>query len=116
MAIVQELFEREGRAPHFMFNHLSSKVFLSYSLRASHLMLNHLSLAFVVKHDMNANIREEIANIPADTLVRVMANTRNRIIQCMDNEGRHPPDVIFKTVQNKTLNVYYHYETKIKLL
>ena len=35
--------------------------------------------------DLKANIREEIANIPADTLVWVMANARNRFIQCMDN-------------------------------
>ena len=42
--------------------------------------------------------REEIANIPADTLVRVMANTRNRFIQYMDNGGCHLPDVIFKTM------------------
>ena len=48
--------------------------------------------------DLKANIREEIGNIPADTLVRVMANTRNRYMQCMDNGGRHLPDMIFKTV------------------
>ena len=41
---------------------------------------------------------EKIVNIPADMLVRVMANTRNWFIQCMDNGGRHLPDVIFKTV------------------
>ena len=45
--------------------------------------------------DLKANIREEIVNIPADTLVRVMANTINRFIQCKDNGGRHLPDVIF---------------------
>ena len=65
---------------------------------------------------MKANIREEIADIPVDTLLRVTANTRNQFIQCMDNGARHLPDVIFKTVQNKTLNVYYLYETKINLL
>ena len=56
-----------------------------------------VSLPFVAKHDLNTNIR---ANIPADTLVRVMANTRNLFIQCMHmhNGGRHLPDVIFKTV------------------
>ena len=43
MAIVQELSEREGRAPHLMFHYLSSKVFLSSSLRASHLMFHYLS-------------------------------------------------------------------------
>ena len=33
IAIVQELSEREGRAPHLMFHYLSSKVILSPSLR-----------------------------------------------------------------------------------
>ena len=64
--------------------------------------------------DLKVNICAEIGNIPADTLVRVMANTRNRYMQCMDNGGRHLPDMIFKTVGNKTLNMYYHYETKLK--
>ena len=57
-----------------------------------------VSIPFEVKQDLKANIREEIANIPADTLVRVMANTRNRFIQCMGNGGRQVPDVICKTV------------------
>ena len=56
------------------------------------------SLPFVVKHDLKANLREEIANIPADTLVGVMANTRNQFIQYMDNGGRHLTGMIFKTV------------------
>ncbi|QQP37514.1 Transposable element Tc3 transposase [Caligus rogercresseyi] len=34
----------------------------------------------------------------ADTLVRFMANTRNRYIQCMDNGGRHLSDMIVKTM------------------
>ena len=48
--------------------------------------------------DLKANIRKEIANILADTLVRVMANTRNRYMQCMDNGGRHLTNMIFKTM------------------
>ena len=44
-----------------------------------------VSLPFVAKHDLKANIREEIANIPADTLVRVIENTLNRFIQYMNN-------------------------------
>ena len=114
MSIVQELSEREGRTPQLMFHYLSSKVFLSSSQRASHLMFLpfvkgfsvlqstgstlDVSLHFEVKHDLKTNIREEIANIPADTLVRVMENTRNKFIQCMDNGGRHLPDVIFRSV------------------
>ena len=52
--------------------------------------------------------------LPADTLVRVMANTRNRYMQCMDNGGRHLPDMIFKTVWNKTFKMYYQYKTTLK--
>ena len=91
------------RASHLMFHYISSKNFLSSSLQASHLMFYYLfgkgfselqstastldiSLTFVVKHDLKSNIREEIANIPTDTLVRVMANIRNRCIQCMDGQ------------------------------
>ena len=69
-----------------------------------------------MKHDLKANIQEEIANIPADKLVRVMASPRNRFIQCMDNGRRHLPDVMFKTVLNKTLYVYHHYEPKLKVV
>lgn len=48
--------------------------------------------------DLRANIRAEIANITAAMLVRVMNNARNRLRQCMENGGRHLPDIIFKTV------------------
>lgn len=42
-------------------------------------------------------IRTEIHRIPAEMLVRVMRNFRDRLQQCVDNEGQHLPDVIFKT-------------------
>ena len=48
--------------------------------------------------DLKANIQNEIAKIPVDTLVRVMANTQKRYVQCMDNGGRHLPDTIFKSM------------------
>jgi len=114
MAIVQELSEREGRTPQLVsllfvkgFSVLQStgfplEVSLHFVKGFSVLQFTgstlDVSLPFVVKHDLKANIREEIANISADTLVRVMTNTRNRFIQCMDNGGRHLPDVILKTV------------------
>ena len=62
MAIVQELSEREGRAPHLMFHYLSSKVFLSSSLPSSDLMFHYLSskvfLSFSpwVQHGLRSNI------------------------------------------------------------
>ena len=42
-------------------------------------------------------IQEEIANIAPAMLAGVMTNARNRFTQCMENGGRHLPDVIFKT-------------------
>ena len=47
--------------------------------------------------DLNTNIQEEIANIAPAMLAGVMTNARNRSTQCMENGGRHLPDVIFKT-------------------
>ena len=47
--------------------------------------------------DLKTNIQEEIANIAPAMLAGVMTNTRNRFTQCMENGGRHLPDVIFKT-------------------
>lgn len=44
------------------------------------------------------NIRTEIANIPRDMLERVERNFRIRLNQCINNEGRHLQDVLFKTV------------------
>lgn len=48
--------------------------------------------------DLKDNIREEVANIPVDMLERVMRNTRNRFVQCIDNGGRHLADMMFKTM------------------
>ena len=65
---------------------------------------------------LKGNIREEMANVPAGTLVKVMTNTQYRYMQCTDNRGRHLHDMIFKTMQSKTLNMYYYYKTKLKPL
>ena len=48
--------------------------------------------------DLKANIRAEIANISNDMLEKIMSNARSRLTQCIDNGGRHLPDMIFKTV------------------
>ena len=47
--------------------------------------------------DLKTNFQEEIANIAPAMLAGVMTNGRNRFTQCMENGGRHLPDVIFKT-------------------
>lgn len=44
------------------------------------------------------NIRHAVANIPVDMLERVIRNFRVRLTQCIENNGRHLPDIIFKTV------------------
>jgi len=43
------------------------------------------------------NITQAIANILTDVLDRVDRNFRSRLVQCIDDEGRHLTDVIFKT-------------------
>ena len=48
--------------------------------------------------DLQNNIRTQIVNIPRDMLERVERNFRIRLNQCIDNEGRHLQDVLFKTV------------------
>lgn len=47
---------------------------------------------------LKTNICAEIANIPTDMLVRVMLNSRNRYLQCIDNGRCHLRDMIFKNM------------------
>ena len=42
-------------------------------------------------------IREEVAAIPPEMTNTVMENFRERLRQCIANNGRHLSDVIFKT-------------------
>ena len=42
-------------------------------------------------------IREEVAAIPPEMTNRVMENFRERLRQCIANNGRYLSDVIFKT-------------------
>ena len=44
------------------------------------------------------NIRQAVADIPVDTLERMEWNFQERLTQCIDNNGRHLPDIVFKTV------------------
>jgi hypothetical protein len=41
-------------------------------------------------------IREEVATIPPEMINVVMENFRERLRQCIANNGRHLSDVIFK--------------------
>ena len=42
-------------------------------------------------------IRQEIASIPHEMIRRVIDNFRERLQQCVDNNGSHLTDLIFKT-------------------
>jgi hypothetical protein len=44
---------------------------------------------------LNEVITQEVAAIPPEMTRRVMENYRERLSQCIDNEGRHLSDVIF---------------------
>jgi hypothetical protein len=41
-------------------------------------------------------IEENIANIPENTLRRAMQNLQNRLTECVQRNGQHLTDVIFK--------------------
>ena len=43
-------------------------------------------------------IRLEADRIPHDMLDRVMRNIRIRLKQCIDNNGHHLQDILFKTM------------------
>ena len=44
------------------------------------------------------NIRANILQIPVEMLERVHENFRQRLTQCLDCEGRHLADTLFKTM------------------
>lgn len=46
--------------------------------------------------ELKAAIRHEIAEIPQEMTTRVMHNFRVRLQSCIDNDGRHLNDIIFK--------------------
>ena len=47
--------------------------------------------------DLKERIREEINAIPLEMTRRVMENFRERLHQCIANNGHHLSDIIFKT-------------------
>ncbi|PSN52143.1 hypothetical protein C0J52_06461 [Blattella germanica] len=46
--------------------------------------------------DLKQNIRNEVAAIPGVLLQRVMRNFRERLQECVDNNGQHLKDTLFK--------------------
>jgi hypothetical protein len=46
--------------------------------------------------DLEQNIREEVTAVPLTMLQRVMQNFQKRLRECVDNNGRHLTDTIFK--------------------
>jgi hypothetical protein len=46
--------------------------------------------------DLKRNIRDEVAAISPTTLLRVMQNFQKGLRECVDNNGRHLTDTIFR--------------------
>jgi hypothetical protein len=46
--------------------------------------------------DLKQNISEEVAAIPPTMLQRVMQSFQKRLRECVDNNGRHLTDAIFR--------------------
>jgi len=46
--------------------------------------------------DLKVSIREEIATVPQEMLIIVMQNFEERIRTCVQQEGRHLSDIIFR--------------------
>ena len=46
--------------------------------------------------ELKLRIREEIAAIPLEMCLRAAENFRHRLQQCIDADGHHLPDTIFK--------------------
>jgi len=46
--------------------------------------------------DLKQNIREEVAAISPNMLQRVKQNLQKRLGKCVDNNGRHLTDTIFR--------------------
>ena len=66
----------------FLWGYLKSKV---YSNRPQSI------------EELKDAIRQEIASIPHEMIHRVIDNFRERLRQCVDNNGSHLTDLIFKT-------------------
>jgi transposase len=45
---------------------------------------------------LKTQIEENIANIPENTLRRAMQNVQNQLTECVQRNGQHLTDVIFK--------------------
>jgi carbon monoxide dehydrogenase subunit G len=46
--------------------------------------------------DLKQNIREKVAAISPTMLQGVMQNFQKRLLECVDNKGRHLTDTIFR--------------------
>ena len=60
---------------------------------------------------LNNLIRQEITAIPHEMTRRVIDNFRERLRQCVDNNGFHLTDLIFKTEWNR-MALYVLFENK----
>lgn len=75
---------------------------LMYSARlpdlapCDYFLWGYLSIPAAQRLCQKINTREETANIAANMLERLIRNSRIRFNPCIDNSGRHLPDMVFK--------------------
>ena len=65
----------------FLWDYLRSKVYV----RKPHIV-----------DSLKVSIREEITTVPQEMLVNVMQNFEERLRMCVQQEGRHISDIIFR--------------------
>ena len=56
-----------------------------------------VSSIFSVIYENIDDFRQEMEAISPETLRKVRASFRNRIQACMDSNGAHMPEIVFKT-------------------
>jgi len=71
------------------------------SSQESFFLWGYLKSKFYVRkpptvNDLKVSIREEIATVPQEMLVNVMQNFEERLWTCIQQEGRHLSDIIFR--------------------
>ena len=63
-------------------------------------------MSYEKKDDLKVSIRQELEAISSEALRKVLASFGNRILACVDKNGAHMPEIVFKTKEPKffTLN------------
>jgi hypothetical protein len=57
--------------------------------------------------ELKLSIRQEIAAVPEDTLEIAMHNFEEKLQMCVQQEGRHLTDIIFRLKVKNALNTFF---------